>query len=275
VWETIQAKLEDLGEKAPAEKIITGISDAKDKLIEAIAHGARWIWDEMKDNAEQAKNEGRALKLIAENLKALRKAYPGTEFHLVGHSAGSFVHGYLLELMAGKLEPASLTLYAPACSLKFAHDYFRKPAAVAPDKTWLHLLSDARELDDSAGPYGKSLLYLVCRGFERVRKTPIAGLQRCIDANVTNTDDDLWDEQFWNDPVRYRNWVNGLPAQADGRPACEVIHADHIFNGKKHLPAAHGSFDNDKEVIERTINRILGNAPGAALTAPVEDLGMD
>lgn len=275
VWETITSKLEDLGDKAPPEQLATGFfSDAKDHLIEATAHAARWIWNEMKDNAEGAKQQGRALQLIVANLKALQKSYPSTEIHLVGHSAGSFVHGYLLELMAqANLKPASLTLYAPACSLPFAEHYFSQSPLVGRDKTWLHVLSDQREKDDTAGPYGKSLLYLVCRGFEPIRKTPLAGLEHCIDTNATKRDDDLWAELFWATVNRWRNWVNALPKQADGRSACEVVEHDHVFNGKKYIPASHGSFDNNKEVIERTINRILGNDPAASLAVPVEDLG--
>ena len=273
--ETIASKLEDLGDKAPPETIATGIfSDAKDYLLEAIAHTARWIWNEMKDNALGAKEKGRALALIAANLKTLQTRYPGTEFHLAGHSAGAFVHGYLLDLMAQSgIKPASLSLYAPSCSLQFAERHLFGPRLIAADKTWLHLLADEREQDDTAGPYGKSLLYLVCRGFEETRKTPLAGLQRCIDITATKRDDDLWHEQFWSDVMQWRNRINALPAQADGRPACEVITTDHVFTGKKFIPAAHGSFDNNQEVIERTINRILGNKPNAKLAVPVDDLG--
>ena len=275
VWETIVAKLEDLGGKTPAEKIAAGfISDIKDGLLETFAHTARWIWNEMKDNAEGAKAEGRALALIAANLKLLQNKYPGTEFHLVGHSAGSFVHGYLLDLMATLgIKPASLSLYAPACSLPFAENHIFGPGLIPADKTWLHLLADQREKEDSAGPYGKSLLYLVCRGFEAVRKTPIAGLQRCIDPAAIEPDDDLWRVEYWNDVVQWRKRINALPPQADGRPACDVVVTDHVFTGKRFIPASHGSFDNNKEVIERTINRILGKRPDAALAVPVDDLG--
>ena len=277
VWETIAAKLEDLGGQGitPAEKIAAGfISDIKNGLLETVAHTARWIWNEMKDNAEGAKEQGRALALIAANLKLLQNKYPGTEFHLVGHSAGSFVHGYLLDLMAAMgIKPASLSLYAPACSLTFAENHIFGPGLIPADKTWLHLLADQREKEDSAGPYGKSLLYLVCRGFEKVRKTPIAGLQHCIDPAAIEPDDDLWRVEYWNDVVQWRKRINALPPQADGRPACDVVVTDHVFTGKRFIPASHGSFDNNKEVIERTINRILGKRPDAALAVPVDDLG--
>ncbi len=275
VWETIASKLQDVLGVGPAEKIATGFfGDAKDYLLEAGAHGVRWIWNEMKDNAQAAQTRGRALDLMVTNMARLQKTYPGTEFHLVGHSAGSFVHGYLLDMMAqANVKPASLTLFAPACSLEFATRYFVGPQHVPADKLWLHLLSDEREKEDSVGPYGKSLLYLVCRGFEDVRKTPIAGLQHCIDTGATDPDDDAWQQRYWAEVTKWRGWVNGLPPQADGRPACEVVVTDRISTGKKSIPASHGSFDNNKEVIERTMNRILGNAPNAALAVPVEDLG--
>ncbi len=274
-WETIVSKLQDVFGLGPSERIATGFfSDAKDYLLEATAHSARWIWNEMKDNAIAAQEEGRALALIVANMKRLQKTYPGTEFHLVGHSAGSFVHGYLLDMMAKvNIAPASLTLYAPACSLAFADRYYVFPQTVPADKTWLHVLSDEQEREDSAGPYGKSLLYLVCRGFEDVRKTPIAGLQRCIDPAASKPDDDVWAQPYWAEVTKWRKWVNGLPAQADGRPACEVVTTDHICTGKGYIPASHGSFDNNQEVISRTINRVLGNSPDAVLKVPVDDLG--
>ena len=274
-WETIISKLQDVLGIAPAEKIATGFfGDAKDYLLEASAHAARWIWNEMKDNAAGAQAQGCALDLMVANMAWLQAKYPDTEFHLVGHSAGSFVHGYLLDMMAkAKIKPASLTLFAPACSLAFANLHFVTPKSVPASKTWLHVLSDQREKEDSAGPYGKSLLYLVCRGFEDARKTPIAGLQHCVDINATHPDDDLWQQSYWPQVSDWRNWVSGLPAQADGRPACEVVTSDQVSTGKKSIPASHGSFDNNKEVIERTINRILGNAPGATLTVPIDDLG--
>lgn len=275
VWETIGSKLEDKLGIAPAEKIATGFfSDARDYLLESAAHAARWIWNEMKDNAQGALETGRALALIAANMKALQKTYPGTEFHLVGHSAGLFVHGYMLDLMSqASIAPASLTLFAPACSLDFAKRHFVAPGLVPPGKTWLHLLSDECEQEDTAGPYGKSLLYLVCRGFEDVRKTPIAGLQHCIDTGANNADDDLWNAMYWPAVQQWRAWVHALPVQADGQPACEVVSAGHVYTGKKYIPSSHGSFDNNQAVIERTINRILGNRPDAVLPVRVDDLG--
>jgi hypothetical protein len=275
--ETIKSKLEDMLGIGPAEAVATGfLGDAKDSLLEAGAHAARWIWNEMKDNAECAQQDGRALPILVRNMAGLKDRYPGTEFHLVGHSAGSFVVGFLADMMSqAAINPASLTLFAPACSLEFAAAHFKAAVdrqILPANKLWLHLLSDQREKDDTAGPYGKSLLYLVCRGFEEVRKTPLAGLQRCVDATAADKDDDLWNSGNWTQVLQWRTWVEGLPTQADHRPACEVVVADQVSTGKTSIAASHDSFDNNKEAMERTINRILGRLPNAALGVPIEDL---
>ena len=38
--------------------------------------------------------------------------------------------------------------------------------------------SDSGERDDTVGPYGKSLLFLVSNAFERRRETPLLGMER-------------------------------------------------------------------------------------------------
>lgn len=276
--ESVGSRLEDVLGIAPAEAIATGfLADAKDALIEAVAHGIKWVWNEMKDNAECGKQPGRALDLLARSLGKLVKAAPGVEIHLVGHSAGSFVHGHLIELLTReKLTPASVTLYAPACSLEFAAAHYMAPVKdnkIAAKRFWLHVLSDEREKGDTVGPYGKSLLYLVDRGFEDTRKTPLAGLQHNLDSGASKSDDDLWAQAYWPDVQAWRAWVASLPAQADGQAACEVVTADYIrVSTKKTIEPSHGSFDNNIDVLTRTINRLLGAAPNAVLGVPVEDL---
>jgi len=143
---------------------------------------------------------------------------------------------------------------------------------VPRDRFWLHLLSDAAERDDTVGPYGKSLLYLVARGFEEVRKTPLAGLQRTVDAAALQPDDDLWRAADWPQVRAWRAWVAALPAQADGVPACEVTGMRMPLSLQRAVKPSHNAFDNDIVILTRTINRVLGRSPGAALDAPVTDL---
>ena len=42
----------------------------------------------------------------------------------------------------------------------------------------VYILSDEGERDDTVGPYGKSLLYLVSNSFERRRETPLLGMAK-------------------------------------------------------------------------------------------------
>jgi pimeloyl-ACP methyl ester carboxylesterase len=267
---------------APSAAPATGkLADAKDALLESLCHGMRFIWGEMKENAARGADPGHAIDLVAEALAMLASKLD-VEVHLVGHSAGSFVHGHLLDALAKrKLPTHSLTLYAPACSLDFAAEHFM-PAVqkkrLAKDAFWLHVLSDKRERDDTVGPYGKSLLYLVSRGFESTRKTPLAGLEHCLDPRADNPDDDVWTPSEYSQVLAWRDFITKLPAQADGRAAAEITTANAVpvklnaDGSTTTIESSHGSFDNDLECVTRTINRVLGAAPGAALAVPVVDL---
>src|SRR5205823_2165154 len=91
---------------------------------------------------------------------------PGLRLHLVGHSAGSHLLGHLLDVLRKKKGPrvATCTLLAPACSVPFAVEHYLTAASegvLDPARTVFEVLSDERELADSVGPYGHSLLYLV------------------------------------------------------------------------------------------------------------------
>ena len=272
IVETLRQEWDDRFGVPEEARLATGmLAEQRDRLVESIVHGPlRWAWRQMKSNAALATEPGRGLALLAAALAQLKAAKPGVEVHFVGHSAGSFLLGHLQSL---GLAPESLTLYAPACPLEFA---LQKLVPKAPaDRTWLHLLSDKVERDDCVGSdllYGKSLLYLVARGFEDTRKTPLAGLEHCLDLDATQPDNDLWTPATWPLVQTWRAWTQSLPLQADGVPAVEVIESVQVDSSGKKLAATHGSFDNDVVTVTRTINRILGQPPGAPLPLPVEDL---
>lgn len=275
--ETLGGVLADAIGAVPAPALAgRSFADARDGLLETVAHNFRWMWAEMKDNAAQAAQPGGALALLAAALGQLRQQHPQLELHLAGHSAGAFVQGHLLDLCRAQALPvASVTLLAPACPLEFASRYFMTAidaGAVPRERFWLHVLSDAAERDDSVGPYGKSLLYLVARGFEQVRKTPLAGLQRTLDPAASAPDDDLWRPATWPQVQAWRAWVTALPAQADGTPACEVTATRVTVAPQRAVQPGHDAFDNDIRILARTINRVLGRTPDAALDVPITDL---
>lgn len=284
VLETLGGALADALGPAPGPALAgRAFADAVDGLLETVAHNMRWLWTEMKTNAAGAARSSAgtagqdgALVLLAAALAQLRQRYPGLEIHLAGHSAGAFVLGHLLELCRARaMAVASVTLYAPACPIDFAARTFQaavEAGTVPRERFWLHLLTDAQERDDTVGPYGKSLLYLVSRGFEAVRKTPLAGLYRALDPAVTDADDDLWQPMFWPQVQAWRAWVAALPAQADGTPACEVGGARVMVSKQRAIKPGHSAFDNDVRVLSRSINRMLGKSPDAALAVPVTDL---
>ena len=284
ILDTLAGALDDALGIVPGQGLFGGpagglVAEARDKLLEAAAHNIKWLWNEMKANAAEAALAGGALQLLAAALARLRAAHPGLELHLVGHSAGAFVHGHLLDLcQAAGVPIASVTLYAPACSLDFAARHYQARVAdafLAADRFWLHLLSDVSERADTVGPYGKSLLYLVSRGFENVRKTPLAGLQRLLYRGASQHDDDLWKPADWPQVKAWRAWVAALPPQADGAAACEVTSDRIRVSATRTEQASHGGFDNDIRVLGRTINRVLGRSPAAPLAVPVADLGYD
>ncbi|MBI3731306.1 MAG: C1 family peptidase [Burkholderiales bacterium] len=272
--------------------------DVIDRTVESMAAslGGKSQWTQMKQNAALSIEDGdpaRGLLVMADRLKDLSKALGKgkLEIHLIGHSAGSIVHGHLLDLLAArKLTVNSCTLYAPACSIEFAENTYR-PAieneVLARENFYLHMMSDARERDDNVAQiYRKSLLYLVARAFETRHKTPLLGMAASLDAAYFIGDkakDGQWNDasleslKSWNKFY----WGKKLPSDfaADGEGLTEqqkaqlhIIHDTHVDCGKRLIPLAHGSFDNDVKVVSQTLARILGLETADALPVPVQDL---
>jgi len=272
--------------------------DVMDRTVESMAAslGGKAQWTQMKQNAELAIEDDdppRGLLAIADRLKELNKALGKgkLEIHLVGHSAGSIVHGHLLNLLAArKLSVSTCSLYAPACSLEFAESTYR-PAIendiLARENFHIHLLSDARERDDNvAGIYRKSLLYLVARAFETRHKTPLLGMAASLDSAYfigKKTRDGQWNEAtiatlkswnqfYWGKDLPSDFAENGEGLTAEQKTNLHIINETHINNGKELIRVAHGSFDNDLAVISQTLARILSLESADALQVPVENL---
>jgi len=250
------------------EGVKDALKEAKDRAIEAACQNVlvRTVWTQMKQNAYAAAYEPRAtLELTVDHIRRLRAARPNLRIHLVGHSAGSILFGHFLDLLLkSKIPVASCTLFAPACTVPFALKHY-KPATdpqtgiLKKENTAFEILSDERELADSVGPYGKSLLYLVSRALEEHHKMPLLGMANfwagALDRDLFGSDTLLSDVKKWQDHWAGARWPNELTEQS-------------VFDGQERIPAAHGSFDNDVKVITRTIGRILGGPLGV----PVESL---
>jgi hypothetical protein len=250
------------------ESVKEAAKEAKDRAIEGACQEllVKAVWSQMKQNASAAAHEPRAtLELTVGYIEQLCAQRTKLRIHLVGHSAGSILLGYFLDLLLQKKIPvATCTLFAPACTVPFALEHYR-PATdpttgiLKQANTVLEILGDERELADTVGPYGKSLLYLVSRALEDYHKMPLLGM-----ANVwapQNGDNPFSSEELRKKVKEWQQfWSGGLQPNELTKPS--------VSDGQEMIPSAHGSFDNDVDVITRTIERIIG----APLTVPIESL---
>lgn len=282
--ETIKSMLEDLKHRVIAgdrsegwlDRLREAAAEAKDRAIEAVGRQfARGIWSEMRENAAGGATADHTLDLAARMLRELRAALAkggrDLELHLVGHSAGSILLGHLLGRLAGPdpMTVASCELYAAACSSAFAVQHYgaAHQAGVLPlDRLRLHVLSDANERADGLPDaqrdiYGKSLLYLVSRALDDVRKQPLLGMERALMAP-----EPLWLDDQWVGPPN-----PDVAAWLELWPAGRLLHRVDTPKVRTtrtgdQIAASHGSFDNNIDVLTGTLERIRGQA----LVSPME-----
>jgi hypothetical protein len=263
-------------------------AEEKDRALEAIGRlFGRGIWSEMRENAERAVQPDQALDLLARNLCTLAKKLGADgrplELHLIGHSAGTILLGHLLQrLLADDLraqapQVQTCTLYAAACSVRFANQHYL-PAADAGlldlGRLWLHCLSDQNERADAlpspAVPvYGKSLLYLVSRALDETRKIPLLGFERALRTDfarpTTHEEQDQWDAAH---RPELATWQARWPGVAEGDDRLRLVRERdvRITRAGRTAPATHGSFDNNIAELTATLERVKGGA----LIAPLE-----
>ena len=270
IFEDIQKGVEPSGAFRDVWRVVKDtFGEARDRAVEVACQtaGVKAIWSQMKQNAYAAHairqpiagTDGKVaqkdptLVLLADALGRLQKRLPRVEVHLVGHSAGSILFGHLLDALRERsLSVDSCTLYAPACTVQFALDHYEPAVAqgvLRKQDLHVELLSDERELGDTVGPYGKSLLYLVSRALENQHKTPILGMANAWDPAKRST----WSD----DPAIQRGLKTWQTFWGSVRAPREVTEAQ-ISNGVARVASSHGGFDNDVDVITRTIERIAG-----------------
>ena len=250
----------------------TGLGDAfieaSDRTLEVACRylAVRGMWSEMKENVDRSTEPGRGLSELSRQLRALadaaEKANVTFEAHLIGHSAGAFVGGrLLLELGRKGLSAGSCTLLAPACDLMFTLSHFGKSI----DQGWLpaarfamHVLSDTLELNDTVGPYRKSLLYLISRALERLHKTPILGLETAS----LGPDKSRWN----NDRQVQKSLADWQKCRQQHRIDPRIWNQPRVDTGRNTAVSSHGSFDNSQYHLQDAIERILGGTLKQPLT---------
>ncbi len=249
------------------------LNEMKDRAFEVFARdaGVKAIWENMKSRAAGSVSSEGGLTVAAESMRRIldRQDKP-PRLHLLGHSAGAIMQGHFLSAMKkNALSAASVHLWAPACNVEFATETYGAAFAngtASPETTFIGLLSDANERDDPCVPalYSKSLLYLVSRALEAEHKTPVLGMARVWPK---------WDKQ---DDTFMRGYQEQLKAW---RAASKNIRLDppivkpevatlHEPNKVETIDANHGSFDNNVDVVNAAIERIIGRKP----KVPVTDL---
>jgi hypothetical protein len=251
------------------------LGDAKDRAVEALAHVVgRGVWNQMRENAQRSITTDHGLDLVARNLAALAQALDAAgkrlELHLVGHSAGSILLGHLLERMSLGDIPAppakSCTLYAPACSTRFAVERYLSAAdagLIDLKRLALYFLSDENEKRDGLPSpelpaYGKSLLYLVSRALDDRRKMPLVGMERALLPKYAG-DTDQWARE---ELATLHQWQSRWNGPSFGVNAPDVL----VTKTGQRVPATHGSFDNNIDALTETLQRVAGKK----LAAPME-----
>jgi hypothetical protein len=289
--ETVCSMLEDkfrsfLGIETEEQMIAAGFADrlaeSRDRRVEELANGTvKAVWGEMRENAARSTTEHGGLDQLANCLALLRNKLKTAdlEVHLVGHSAGSILLGHLLPLLAaprngaGMVKVTSCSLYAAACSMRFAVDKYLKQGkrVLRSEDIHLHYLSERNEKDDflagikAAGLhlYGKSLLYLVSRALDDVRKIPLLGLERAVETAWHGGDQKRLRDQWEPTHLEFiEHWLAGFKGKLH-----RVDKPSVTINKKgKTIPAQHGSFDNNIETLKQTIE-LIGGKP---LPKPIE-----
>ncbi|WPN45329.1 C1 family peptidase [Pseudomonas sp. P8_241] len=214
-----------------------------DKRLErALATPGTLLWGEMKQNADALSGNPRS------GLQILQKAFLTSgkigkfRLHLIGHSAGSIVHSFIIDRLASAgLRFASLNLMAPAVRV----DTFERlvmPHLISKtvDNCLQFSLTDmAENQDPTCRPYLRSLLYLVSESFEAGVRTPILGMDKYIHAS----------------------------------PVFNLPNFTYITTpSNASINASHGGFDNDRPTQRRIVEQVhksLANINGSAGQTPV------
>jgi hypothetical protein len=272
----LKGAVEKLGIPVSADKgwLRSKIDEVRDRAFEVFAReaGVKAIWENMKYRADGASSRGGGLMTAARELQAAigdlsRNQRP--EIHLMGHSAGAIMQGHFLSAMKTRgLKASSIHLWAPACTVEFATAKYGQAFSdkvADPMTTFIDVLSDDNEIRDPCVPmlYSKSLLYLVSRALEPDHKTPVLGLQKAWpnwSANAEFMDGYQKILDRWN--AASRGVVLDPPITETEVPIRHETNKDETIN------AGHGSFDNNLNVVNRAIRRVIGRNP----RAPVTDL---
>jgi hypothetical protein len=148
------------------------------------------VWGEMKQNADaiSGNQQSGGMKLYASSLNSpFFKDKSKIRLHLIGHSAGSIVHSYIIDRMTKKNWTfETVNFMAPAVTSELFLDLVKPALDQGKVKQYnqFHLLDDVELKDPTCEKllgYSRSLLYMVSQSFEHGKETPILGMQKYFD----------------------------------------------------------------------------------------------
>jgi hypothetical protein len=273
-WESLQSSILDVftnqDERAGADwlrRLRDGVVEAKDRTIEitAAAPGSV-LWNEMKENAHLASAPGGGMRLLTQTAEQVMAPLKRTErqtweLHVVAHSAGSIFAAYAIELlMRLGAHFKTLQFLAPAITVKLFKQLLLPhiQSKDCPQPTQ-YILSDVGERDDTVGPYGKSLLYLVSNAFERKREAAILGMERFISGKSQDPNKELVDTEV---EALFSKTINGWPSLIVAGTGARNTRLSPSLSRSE----AHGGFDNDEYTMNSVLYRILGTPPPRPFT---------
>lgn len=106
------------------------------------------------------------------------------------------------------------------------------------------------ERDDTVGPYGKSLLFLVSNAFEEERGTPLLGMERFVSRRGETKSDYIGEGD--------EDLVELFEQEVDGLPSLVVAGAGGGPQSTSRSDS-HGGFDNDEWTLNSVLRRMLGD----------------
>jgi hypothetical protein len=248
--ETIGDTISDLftnADERSGRSWLEGMDKAKDFALELTVSsiGTR-LWSEMKENAWRASDHrlGKGAiqlmkKYALDSLALVSEAErQNWELHVVAHSAGSILFAHAVEALSslGVLFK-TVQFFAPAVRIdEFETTVLPSIKSGRCPKVTMYVLSKKQELDDTVGPYGKSLLWLVSNAFEDERGTPILGVQQYIQSEKRKK-------------LRKAAFNEIIESVGEG------------VKNARCSSETHGGFDNDPATINEVLSRILGKKP--------------
>jgi hypothetical protein len=259
VWETgLRETITDIlrGLTGARDAAARGIGeDVADAFLEfAAREGGKRVWGQMKRSAEISVLEGGGGAFVARQARELWNAHhQHLELHAAGHSAGAIFQAHFLPaLLAPDAQGAAPTvktlhLLAPACTTELFHAKLRPLVGAGIEALTMYTMNKTLEQADTAGPYRKSLLYLVSRAFEVEQPAPILGLE---------------------DSIRQDTQLIRLFGLAGNQKRADLLFSKTPLNAPlnaRSQSTSHGGFDDDVATMSSLMRRMLGAPESASI----------